>query len=377
MTFIRVLGLGTARPDGAILQRDAAAMAALRCCDTAEQARWLHNVYRQTSVRSRASVLLNDRPGANGNGSGNGHNHPRFDAFFTRRGEADERGPSIAARMAEYVRRAPPLAEEAATRALEVGSVLAREVTQLVLVSCTGFSAPGVDTKLIESLGLPRTIGRTVVGFMGCHGAINGLRVAQALATSGGGDARVLLCCVELCSLHFQYGWDPQRIVANALFADGAAAAILRADTGPAARGAWRLAACGSCLLPDSHGDMTWTIADHGFEMTLAPRVPALVEAHVRPWLTEWLAAQGLAIGDVGSWAVHPGGPKVITAVEDALGLPPSATQPSRDVLAECGNMSSPTILFILERLRAADAPLPCVALAFGPGLTIEAALFV
>jgi predicted naringenin-chalcone synthase len=181
---------------------------------------------------------------------------------------------------------------------------------------------------------------------------------------------------VELCSLHFQYGWEPQQIVANALFADGAAALVGQAaQAADVSRISWRVAATGSCVFAGSQDAMTWTVGDYGFRMTLSPRVPELIRAHLADWLTHWLAQQGLSMRDIGSWAIHPGGPRVLSAVEAALNLPAGAAEASRQVLAEHGNMSSPTVLFILERLRRAGAPLPCVMLAFGPGLTAEAAL--
>jgi predicted naringenin-chalcone synthase len=187
--------------------------------------------------------------------------------------------------------------------------------------------------------------------------------------------ARVLACCVELCSLHFQYGWHEQQMVANALFADGAAAAVgVPAAAAPA--NAWQLAATGSRLFPDSADAMTWNIGDHGFAMTLSPRVPDLIATHLRPWLEGWLVQHDLGVDQVASWAIHPGGPRILSAVEKALGLPREATAVSRKVLAACGNMSSPTVLFILDRLRDRRAPRPCVALGFGPGLVAEAMLF-
>jgi predicted naringenin-chalcone synthase len=179
------------------------------------------------------------------------------------------------------------------------------------------------------------------------------------------------VCAVELCCLHYFYGWDPQRVVANALFADGAGAVV-----GAAGGEGWRLTASGSCLVPDSEDAMTWTVSDHGFVMTLARSVPRLIATHLRPWLTGWLAGQGMTLESVGSWAVHPGGPRIVEAVAEALTLPATATDVSRAVFRSHGNMSSPTILFILDRLRQQGAPRPCVALGFGPGLTAEAALF-
>jgi predicted naringenin-chalcone synthase len=122
---------------------------------------------------------------------------------------------------------------------------------------------------------------------------------------------------------------------------------------------------------------MGWTVGDHGFEMTLSRRVPGLIARHLRPWLESWLGDNGLSLADVRSWAVHPGGPKIVAAVGESLELAPDALAASRGVFADYGNMSSPTVLFVLDRLRRQNAPRPCVALGFGPGLVAEAALFV
>jgi predicted naringenin-chalcone synthase len=164
-------------------------------------------------------------------------------------------------------------------------------------------------------------------------------------------------------------------MVANALFADGAAAVVgAAASRTPGSQ--WRLTRSGAHVFSDSTYAMTWDISDHGFIMSLSTRVPALIAEHLRPWVEEWLAKEGLDVGDVASWAVHPGGPRIVSAVEEALGLSHDDTAASREVLAEYGNMSSPTILFIIDRLRRREAPRPCVALGFGPGLAVEAALF-
>jgi predicted naringenin-chalcone synthase len=137
----------------------------------------------------------------------------------------------------------------------------------------------------------------------------------------------------------------------------------------------WTISANGTFLMPGSADAMSWRIGDHGFRMTLSPRVPDLINTHLKSWLEGWLAQEGLGLEDVATWAIHPGGPRILTAVEEALSLQRSATAVSREVLAEHGNMSSATILFILERLRAQGAPRPLVAMAFGPGLVVEAAL--
>jgi predicted naringenin-chalcone synthase len=186
---------------------------------------------------------------------------------------------------------------------------------------------------------------------------------------------------VELCSLHYHYGWNPSKMIANALFADGAAAVVgMAAGSGDPRRerapvDAWCVAATGSCLVPDSTDAMTWTIHDHGFEMTLAKQVPGLIAKHLRPWLKTWLGRQGLGLEEIAAWAVHPGGPRILSAVEEGLCLPRAALAASRAVFAECGNMSSPTLLFILDRMQRERAGRPCVMLGFGPGLSAEAAL--
>ena len=366
---LTLLGLGTARPTGAIDQQDAVTTAETRCCTNAQQQRVLRRMYRQSTVQSRGSVLI-DAHTDDSTPTAFGRFYPPPD------GNGHARGPDVNQRMDAYSRHALPLAQRAAETALREANVAPRDITQLITVSCTGFAAPGLDVRLIEALGLSPGVGRTMIGFMGCHGAINGLRNTQALAQQSDGPA--LLCCAELCTLHFQYGWDTQRLVANALFGDGAAAAVgMPSHSDEADNGAWRVRATGSQLVPNTHDAMTWSITDHGFVMTLSPRVPGLIGEYLRPWLTHWLSQHGLRVEDVGSWAIHPGGPRVLDAVAATLSLPDEAVATSRDVLAECGNMSSPTVLFILDRLRARGAAGPCVALAFGPGLMIEAALLI
>ena len=365
---LAILGLGTALPLAVISQPEAFRIARALADPTDEQATWLPSMYNGAGVSSRHTALGN----AVMRDMLDGSKHTGSPYLPT--GAPDDCGPTTAQRMQHYADLAPPLAVEAAAAALRPSGLQADDLTHLVTVSCTGFAAPGVDVALIRALNLPATIQRTHIGYMGCHGALNGLRVARAF-TAAEPDARVLLCAVELCTLHYHYGWEVQKVIANALFADGAAAIVGASDTA-APPEAWRVAATGSCLIPDSVSAMGWTIGDHGFEMSLSKAVPRLIALHLRPWLDGWLNQHGLAVDQVGSWAVHPGGPRILDAVDESLCLPRGATGVSRAVLAECGNMSSPTVLFILERLRAAGAPRPCIALGFGPGLMAEAVLF-
>jgi predicted naringenin-chalcone synthase len=366
-----IRGLATALPCHSISQEQAAAAVSTFFCQTDEQAQRLPALFGRAGINSRYSVLLNGPPG-----------ELNWQTFYPPSTGPHDRGPKTSRRMEAYRHEAPALAFRAASRALEESSVTAKEIDHLITVSCTGFFAPGIDIQLIKRLRLFPTVQRTHVGFMGCHGALNGLQIASAL-TAADPKARVLMCAVELCTLHLHYGWNAQSVVPHALFADGAAALVATSTSPPApprfGKGegqGWTLAATGSCLFPDSEHGMTWNIGDHGFEMTLSADVPDLLLGHLRPWMDRWLNDNQLTVAKIGSWAVHPGGPRILSAVGACLGIKSSALDVSTEVLSECGNMSSPTILFILHRLREQDAARPCVVVAFGPGLVAEAALF-
>jgi predicted naringenin-chalcone synthase len=350
-----ILGIGTAVPDHSIAQRDAAGLAVGFANAAPGREQTLAALYRMTGIRSRGSVLLDPPAG-----------QPFAQDFFP---PADL--------------EAGPLAIAAASQALALSATPATAITHLVTCSCTGFASPGVDVELIDALGLPSDVARTQVGFMGCHGAFNALRVADALAGTAQ-TAQVLVVCVELCSLHFQYGTLSDHVIANSLFADGAAAAVGRAPdpAGPASnhpgprQPTWRLARQASRLLPDSRRAMGWLVGDTGFEMSLSAKVPDLIAAHLPGAVDGFLASAGLTRDAVVGWGVHPGGPRILSAVEESLELQPAALADSRGVLADHGNMSSATVLFVLDRLRARPAPSPALAMAFGPGLTLELALF-
>mgnify|MGYP002629728123 CR=1 FL=1 len=365
-------GLGTAVPAHSISQDDAAEMAVGFCCRTAQQTRLLPALYRRTGVRTRHSVTLQ----ASTNGE------PAQQSFYADARDEEDAGPLTSVRMDRYETEAGQLACIAAGRAIENSGIDAQDITHLITVSCSGFNAPGFDISLITDLPLNASVERTHVGFMGCHGALNGLRVARAFIRADPNSV-VLLCAVELCSLHQQYGWNPEQIVANALFADGAAAAaVLTSDAGldsdnavPARTHTATLTSNASYVVPDSTDFMSWRIRDNGFEMTLSAKLPELIRTNLNDWLSSWLSGAGLTPDDITAWAVHPGGPRVLSATGEALGLPAEQLQPSRDVLAAYGNMSSPTVLFILNRLTQQILKGPCVMLGYGPGITIEAAL--
>ncbi|MCA9148383.1 MAG: type III polyketide synthase [Planctomycetales bacterium] len=359
MSF-QIQGIGTATPRCFVEQDDAALMATQFNAAEESHMRLLPALYRRSGVKVRHSVLLES--------STDGSSAQQ--SFYPPAHGPEDRGPTTQLRMNAYAKHAGDLACSAAQRALLTSTLDASQISQLITVTCSGFHSPGIDLALIKRLGLSAEVGRTQIGFMGCHGAINGLRVAQAMCDAQR-DSHVLMVAVELCSLHHQYGWEADRIVSNSLFADGAAAVV----GGYGESEPWRVFANGSKVLDDTELLMTWRIADNGFEMTLSPTVPDIIRRELSVWLDGWLSRNGMSRASIASWAIHPGGPRILTACQRALALTDAQLAPSTETLRDYGNMSSPTVVFILERLRKANAALPCVVLAFGPGLAIEALL--
>ena len=362
---IELLSVGIASPPHEIPHDAALALCERVCCANDRQRRFARVLYQHCGVATRYGVL------------------PPSEADRWAPQEADHidrlpnHGPSTSVRMEYYREHALPLAERAATQALARSGCDPLDISHVVTASCTGFTAPGVDLGLIERLHLAPTTERVHVGYMGCHGAINALRAAHGLAHV---DARrrILVCAVELCTIHYAFHWSNERMLGNALFADGAGAVVLggAADGNHAEAPRWRLSATGSYVFPATADAMTWSIGDYGFEMAISTELPRLIQENIRPWLAAWLDRCGIGVTGVKSWAIHPGGPRIVEAVEAAMGLGHDQTAESRDILAAHGNMSSATVLFILESLLARGAEPPCVLLGFGPGLTAEAALF-
>lgn len=292
--------------------------------------------------------------------------------------------PGTGVRNDVYVREAPALFAAAARDALARANVDAAAITHVVTASCTGFFAPGPEFRLVRDLGLSSTVSREHLGFLGCAAALPALRSAARICAADP-SALVLVVCAEICTIHLRSSPDPDQIVSSAVFADGAAAAIVTAA--PAAGVAHlELDRFATAITEDGEAAMAWTIGDHGFEMTLTAEVPRVVGREVRAALRPVLEdAPGAGRGDDVSsdlhvssdllWAVHPGGRSILDRVEAACELAPDALRHSRDVLREFGNMSSATILFILQRLlddpRSRDGS-GLIAVAFAPGLTVE-----
>ncbi len=359
---MRILGLGTALPPHSVSQPHAAAMSGAMLNRGAREQRLVEVLFRRAGVVRRHSIVMPaDDDGV-----------PEM--YWPRRGEEDS-GPTTAERMLRYEAAAGDLAASAAGTALGEAGLPAAAVTHVITVSCTGFHAPGLDVELVHRVGLPPSVGRAHVGFMGCHGLFNALRLASSIS-SADANAHVLVASVELCSLHYSYEWDAEKLVANALFADGAGALVC---TGPAAAPRGRtleIVAFASVLLPESRDAMTWRIGNHGFEMTLAPTVPDLIHRHVPSWLNGWLSTMGTSMGELSSLAIHPGGPRILDAFAEAMNLDNRRLGVSRRVLADHGNMSSATLAFLLDQVRREDEDGLGLAVGFGPGLIAEALLY-
>ncbi len=361
-----VTGIGTASPQVSVTQTATYETTQELCCDSDEHRRVMQLIYQGAGVQHRGTVLL-DIPV---------EQMTDDTTFFKARRDLDDFGPTTGERMQKYEEHALSLALKSCEEALSQADQEIAEITHLVTVSCSGFSAPGFDIGLIQELGLSPATSRTHLGFMGCHGAFNALRVAKAYVDADP-KAVVLVCSVELCSLHHHYGWSTEKVIANALFADGSAAVICRnAPAGQIpAHSKYEVIRSGSHVLPKTLGAMSWRIRDHGFEMTLSQKVPALIEQNLKAWMVEFLAKDGLTIQDISGWAIHPGGPRILDACVTALSISTDDVMPSREVLAQYGNMSSATVLFLLKHMKQQPLVGPVVALGFGPGLTIEAML--
>ena len=345
----RIVGFGLATPPGTLNAAQSLAVCEALAPESVDRGK-MNMLSRRTGIDSRASVVVSSETGKQ--------------QFYQTGGN----GPSTASRMVQYELHAGALAARACARAMVGSGTDASLVTHIVTASCTGFAAPGPEVRIISELGISPSVRRLHIGFMGCHAAINALHSAWAL-TASHPRAVVLVCCIELCTLHFHYSGRADHLVCNALFADGAAAMVVRHSENPALP---KLAGFSSVLLPNCGDAMGWQIGDHGFEMKLDASVPETLAAAIPAWVDGQLVKIGLNRGDIGSWAIHPGGPKVVQAIAESLGLPAHAIEPSLAVLREHGNMSSATVPFILSRLHERGAPKPWVALAFGPGLAGE-----
>ncbi len=277
------------------------------------------------------------------------------------------KGPSTKERMDLYEYTAPQIALESSKIALSNSNTANEDITHLITISCTGFYAPGIDCFLIEELLLRNNINRVQLGFLGCHAAINGIATAAAIVKADN-SAKVLLVSVEICSAHVSF--DTDALIPNIIFADGSSALVISSlqnkDTD------LKIESQYSYLIPNTKAAMTWKIGDNGFNMHLSPELPNIIESYVGSWVLKDLKLDT----NNALWAIHPGGIRVLQATQTALNLTEDNIKISKEVLRDFGNMSSATVIFILEKLIEKRKNEPVYMLGFGPGLFCECVAF-
>lgn len=312
-----------------------------------------HRMAARSQIEKRWSVLEASEPLGSGTTCG-------FYAF-------GQPYPTTKTRIARYESEAPALAQAALDR-LGLADE-AKGITHIIFASCTGFAAPGLDQWVVNEYGIRGSVERTIIGFMGCQAAINALKSAWHIVRSDPG-ARVIVMCLELCTLHLQGTTAMEQLLSFLIFADGCATALVTSDPGGI-----RVDGFHAALVPQAADQITWHIGDSGFDMTLSGLVPFTV-AHAMPMLAEAMLG-GAKPADVDLWAVHPGGRTILDAVSHGLDLPEDALAESRAVLREHGNMSSATVMFVLRDMMAKQTPgqFGC-AIAFGPGVSAETMRF-
>lgn len=359
MTYIT--HIGTAIPNYEIPQKQAAdfMVNALKLDDYA--ARRLRAVYRATRIQKRYSVLSDYQQYPN-------------TSFYAQTPEL-EPFPTTAQRMQVYEKNAYKLGVAAVKNALP-GNFDLESITHLITVSCTGMYAPGLDIDLIRELGLNQQVHRMAINFMGCYASFNGLKTAQAICLAFP-TAKVLLVGVELCSLHFQKKLNDDQLLANAIFADGAAAALIQAEPKNVVNLKLEQFFCD--LITEGANDMAWRIGDFGFEMRLSSYIPKLLASNLHSIIDEASKSFKTPLSAIDQYAIHPGGRAILDGIAQALHISGEGLKHSYQTLADYGNMSSVTILFVLKQLMLESADTQkeqkVLSMAFGPGLTLEAAL--
>ena len=337
----RITGIGTAVPSFRF-EQDAIFQVLFADRSTDQRAR---SIFENSAISTRHAVL------------------PRLELLLN--------NPSTRERNQIYVQEAPCLAMAAARRGLDQAGLSPRDIDLLVVVSCTGYEIPGLDLALASALDMRPDLHRTCVLGMGCYAAFPGLMRARD-AVLAHPASRALLVAIELCSLHFQSSNTDEDVVSSSLFADGAAAVIVEAQ--------------GNLVMVDAETftqyhtaeHMAFSLTDHGFKMRLSSYVPHILTLHIKGFVEGVLARNGIKTSDIRYWGIHPGGRKILDRIQEEFALHDAQIASSRRVLRDYGNMSSPTILFVLEDILQQGTPQVgdhVVLLAFGPGLTMEVCL--
>jgi len=361
-----ISAIGTANPQYSISQKSIYHFMVNAFGLDATNASRLKQIYDHSGIDKRYSVVPDF-----------GFTDPSQNTFFDKSANL-EPFPTTAQRLKLYQQTAIDIASKAAENCFAFfDNDIAKSVTHLITVSCTGMHAPGIDIELVERLGLNRNTERTCINFMGCYGAINALKVADYICRADE-NAKVLIVSVELCTLHFQKENNLDNWVANSLFSDGAGAVLVEAYATRKIKGpCLMLENFFSEFMPEAKDDMGWYVGNNGFEMKLTSKVSKQIKKHIKSLADRFLARAGLCICEIGTFAIHPGGRAILEATETALSIPAEANKFAYAILREYGNMSSATILFVLQKILMSELVdgENILSFAFGPGLTVESML--
>jgi predicted naringenin-chalcone synthase len=352
----KIVSIGTALPAYCHQQMDILGFMQKVYAGSEMEKRKLRFLYQQSGINQRYSVIAD-------------YSRHVHDWKFYPQAENLEPFPSLEQRMAIYHKYAPLLSIDAIRNCLH-DVAHPHQITHLLTVSCTGMSAPGLDLQVMELMELDKNIFRTSINFMGCYAAIHALKLADALCIAEP-KAKVLLVCTELCTLHFQRESTMDNITSSLLFGDGAAAALICSDDDQLH--GIRISGFHSEVIPKGKRDMAWELSSSGFLMTLSGYVPELIEEDFAEVVTRALKKSDLQLQQVDHWCIHPGGKKILEAIEHSMHLKKENLEASYKTLHEYGNMSSATILFVLKEMLARIGKGKNIfAAAFGPGLTVE-----
>jgi alpha-pyrone synthase len=355
-----ITGIGIANPSHRFSQSSIADFMLRTMKLSKDDARKLKAIFKASGISHRYSVL--EDYGKAGDYK-----------FFAKIADA-EIFPTTQDRLEAFQKYAAQLSVAAVKNMMtDLRSFDMKEVTHLIVVSCTGMYAPGLDIDLVKQLHLPTTVQRIAINFMGCYAAFNALKTADAFCKSDE-DAKVLIVCTELCSLHFQADGTEDNVLANALFGDGSAAVLVESKSKNKLR--LYLEKFHSDLSKNGEDAMAWKVGDTGFEMKLSAYVPDIIKSGIAALTQSLLDKISRKFSDIRHFAIHPGGKKILAVIEEELGISREQNEAAYKVLHEYGNMSSPTVLFVLNevvrRLNNTNNGERILSFAFGPGLTLE-----
>lgn len=353
----KIISIGTALPSFRHRQKDIL--------------NFMLNVYRPEAGDRRKIELLYERSGIDTRYSAiPDYSSSLEDRTFYPPTPDMEPFPGLEKRMELYQQHATELSIRSIENCIE-GYLRKEEITCLITVSCTGMSAPGLDISILQKMKLSPGIQRSSVNFMGCYAALHALKSADAICTADK-NARVLIVCTELCTLHFQKEADMDSIASGLLFADGAAAVLVTGDSFQSP--GLSIKSFYSEVALQGHDDMAWHLSSRGFLMRLSAYIPQLIGESITPLLQNALQAAGIVKDKVTRWAIHPGGKKILETVQKELGLQKGDLSASFNTLRDYGNMSSPTILFVLKEImeNLERSKEKIFVAAFGPGITLE-----